>query len=848
MKKFLLIPLLIMMVFQWLSAGEKLQINEKDYFDTQGLSVFAFTALYTEGHQGGIDIIQHDNRIATNGNLYLQPTPGQFQPVPKLLNKEILRDKNKIIVTLQYPDSSRMTPNFNPMIYPEMNLVYDVVIEAIDDYFTITVNLKTPLPKAWVGKVGFNLEFYPGDLFGKSYYMDEKSGTFPRFVNSEAIQDNDDEFEAKPMAVGKKLTIAPENPYQTLTIESGSAELQLLDGRLKHNNGWFVVRSLVPENATDKAIQWEVKPNIVDGWKYGSIVHTSQLGYHPLQEKVAIIEMDKSEKKIKKVSLIRISESGNEEKVLSIKPTKFDGDFLRYNYLKADFSAINKPGLYQLEYAGQKSNIFRIDADIYKDAVWQPVMEYFLPIQMCHMKVFEKYRVWHDYCHLDDALMAPENTDHFDGYGYNKIPKGYKAYQHVNGLNKGGWHDAGDYDLRIESQIETVYYLALAKETFDIDYDQTTIDQTKQIVEIHRPDGKDDILQQIEHGLLSVLGGYREFGKLYRGIICPTLRQYVMLGDAGAMTDNQVFDGEVSDTFDGLWYMKVTNKFSENYNPQMHYEMVEKHIENLDDRFVFLEENPGRALRAIPGLSAASRVMQDYDEELAEECLTTAENLWQINKEDNSRWSQSAKINAAVELLITTGNKDYQNFLIANQSELQKSIAYNASTISRVLDKIDDTDFVEVLTTSIINAKDEILRDIDNPFGIPYKPGIWGAGWQIQSFGAHYYFLHKKWPEVFTPEPIFNALNFVLGCHPGSNTASFATNVGTNSQTIAYGVNRGDFSSYPGGVVSGTNLIRPDFPEMKNWPFMWQQGEYMIGGGSMTYMFLVLAVDNILDN
>ena len=51
----------------------------------------------------------------------------------------------------------------------------------------------------------------------------------------------------------------------------------------------------------------------------------------------------------------------------------------------------------------------------------------------------------------------------------------------------------------------------------------------------------------------------------------------------------------------------------------------------------------------------------------------------------------------------------------------------------------------------------------------------------------------------------------------------------------------------PGGVVSGTGLIRPDFPELKDFPFLWQQAEYVLGGGATNFMFLVLAADRLLD-
>ena len=90
--------------------------------------------------------------------------------------------------------------------------------------------------------------------------------------------------------------------------------------------------------------------------------------------------------------------------------------------------------------------------------------------------------------------------------------------------------------------------------------------------------------------------------------------------------------------------------------------------------------------------------------------------------------------------------------------------------------------------------------------------------------------------------------NFILGCHPGSNTASFASGVGANSTTVAYGFNRADWSYIPGGIASGTALIRPDFPELAKWPYFWQQGEYVLGGGTTDYLFLVLAANKCLNH
>ena len=103
------------------------------------------------------------------------------------------------------------------------------------------------------------------------------------------------------MARGHSLTIAPESDLQRMTIvnENGN-ELQLLDGRGRHNNGWFVVRSLVAKGATKNAISWLVTPHAIAGWRSDPVVQVSQVGYHPLQEKIAVIELDKHDRTEKK--------------------------------------------------------------------------------------------------------------------------------------------------------------------------------------------------------------------------------------------------------------------------------------------------------------------------------------------------------------------------------------------------------------------------------------------------------------------------------------------------------------------------------------------------------------------
>lgn len=821
-------------------AQEGFRLTQSGYFKNQGIDVMAFDDIYPEGHQGGICIIMNGHRVATNGDIRLEATPGQWQPVPKQLGRTV--SDNSITATLCYPDSSRHLTGFNPMIYPDLNFNYTVKAEAKGKSIVVTVDLDRPIPQEFAGKVGFNLEFFPGSLFGKPWIMDRQSGIFPQQPNSplmttqpnhlhtgnyhdgkQPLADIDrligkgyspivaDDIISKPYAVGSKFTSRPDDPYSKLTIESLTGDLQLYDGRMNHNNGWFVLRSEIKPGATRNAVKWVITPNVVPDWIYQPVIQTSQIGYHPAQGKEAVIETDIRDTRQAVAQLIRI-DADRESVVKTITPADW-GKFLRYNYLKADFSDVKQPGLYKIKYAGSSSPIFRIADDVYDRGVWQPVLEYFLPVQMCHMRVNEKYRVWHDRCHMDDARMAPAHN-HIDGYDQKEGLSGFKPGEVVPDVNIGGWHDAGDFDLRIESQAGECYILSLAYEAFHPEIDATSIDQINRITEIHQPDGKNDLLQQVENGALSIVSGYRALGRLYRGIICNDLRQYVLLGDAAAMTDGQ--------------------------------------SGNEDDRWIFTEDNPDRELTTAAQLAAASRVLKGFNDTLSVHCLDIARKVYTSTQTENNR-ALYPKIQAATELYLTTGEPEYMNFLLDNQDAIVRQISRTGWYTARVeqlfaqMKSKKAKAFSTAFRKALEGYKEELNQSVhETPYGIPYRPYIWGAGWDIQRFGFEHYFLATAYPEIFPATPVFNALNFILGCHPGSNQASFASGVGAESATVGYGLNRADWSYIPGGVISGTALIRPDFPELLTFPFLWQQTEYVLGGGSSHYMFLVLAVQDLL--
>ena len=832
--------LFLLLFIATVAKAQNFQLLPDGYYNCEGVDVMAFSDFYPEGHQGGVCVIMNGHRVATNGDIRMEPTPGQWQPVPKQLGRKV--EGGSIVTTLCYPDSSRHETGFNPMVYPDYQFTYTVKTESQGGSILVTVDLDKPVPDNLLGRVGFNLEFYPGTLFGKPWLMDAQSGIYPQQPNAPVIVQSSymehrgdyytgkgqradikhltgegyspytaDEVIAAPYAVGRRFVSRPDDPYSKLTVESLTGDLKLYDGRMNHNNGWFVLRSEIAKGATKGAVKWVITPTVVKGWRYPAVVQTSQVGYHPQQPKRAIIETDTRLDLLGvQAELVKVDACG-ETVVSRLQPIEW-GKFLRYRYLTADFSSVTEPGLYQIRFGDACSSVFRIASDIYDRGVWQPVLEYFLPVQMCHMRVAEKYRVWHDACHMDDARMAYVG-DLIDGY--NQMP-GLSKYAEgdlVPDVNIGGWHDAGDFDLRIESQIGESYILSLAYEAFHPEIDVTAINQEKHTVEIHEPDGRNDLLQQVENGALTVVRSYQALGRLYRGIICSTVRQYVLLGDASAMTDGKPG--------------------------------------NADDRWIFTENNPMRALSTVAQLAGTSRVLKGFNDDLSRECLEIARDVYA--QTEATGWLEALKIQAAVELYLTTGEAEYLDFVLAHQEMIIKGISrtgwFTARLVQQLSSKKDERSraFVTAFREALPGYRADLeKRAAETPYGVPYRPSIWGAGWDIQRFGFEYYFLTAAYPDIFSATTVYDALNFVLGCHPGSNSASFASGVGAKSATVAYGLNRADWSYIPGGVVSGTALIRPDFPELLEFPFLWQQTEYVLGGGSSHYMFLVLAAQQLL--
>ncbi|HTX76119.1 MAG TPA: glycoside hydrolase family 9 protein [Terracidiphilus sp.] len=807
------------------AARAQMKVTDHGYLDTQGFSVMLYQNTYhpvfVDEKNAAMQMILHGQRIATNGDIRLVPTPEQWDLVAKLNGVTPDKEHNRLTARLSFPT---------------YQMDYTLEVAAEPGGVRVSVNLDKPLPDKLAGRAGFNLEFLPSIYIGTSYAVDGKQfGVLPRSPQDamhqvlpspddpKKLPYQEDWDKAKgytqplPIVTGTSITLAAEDPLYRVNVTSDTAPVSLFDGRDRAQNGWFVLRSLVPSGKTDDAIVWHIHPDLMPNWTRPPVIAHSQVGYPPEFPKVAVLELDANFDAPKTAKVLRLEPDGEYKQVFEGKistPTPW----LRYHYANFDFSSVKEPGLYEIEYAGQRTALFPIEKDVYSHT-WQSSLSGFLAVEMDHVSVREGYRIWHGPSHLDDARQAPLNWQHFDGYRQGPTTDSpYKPGDHIPGLNVGGWFDAGDYDNIAPSQYSVIENLSLAYKEFGLKWDELSVDETARTVEMHRPDGVPDAVEQVKHGVLQILAQVNNIGHPIMGIIEPTLRQYTHLGDANSNTDGRVYSPTLGPN-------------------QMNAEFSGK----PDDRWAFTNKYAFLQYGAATALADASVTLKGWDDALAKQCLDTAIKLFHDEETNPTPAPQGAgfygggafgkigQFRAALALMLATdGGDEYKKKVVELFPVVRQNFRFGGWTAVFALPYMD-ADFKSQLAESVKAYKAQLDADLaKTPFGVPPSMGSWGGSAQVAEFGAQMYFLHKAFPEIVGPEYTLRAANYLLGTHPVSST-SYISSVGAVSKLHAYGNNRADNTFIPGGMIPGYIVIKPDFPEcIDDWGMLWFEDEYTI--------------------
>ena len=805
------------------AMSQDLQLNDLEYFERQGVNVLVFSNSFNGGFNdeknSGIEIIHHGVRTVQGGAVRLNNTPEQWDLVPKMTNRHVDRENGSIEVAMRYDD-------------------YDfdsrVVVTAKGPAVEIAVYLDKPVPEKLAGEAGFNIEFLPSQYWLKTFLMDGRLNRFPRYATSQTITRPNSEkprqfkgfktyddrgtdrfVDPLPLETGHQLIVATDDPSRMIKITSNDAELKLFDGRMLAQNGWFVLRSVLPKGKTGKVITWTVEPHAIPNWIREPNIGFSQIGYIPEQPKVAVIELDKKDKPLATATLMRIKTDGTTEQAFK-GAVKEWGPYFKYNYVKFDFSSVKEPGVYFIQYGDTKTNDFLIDAHVY-DKITDATTDVWVPIHMNHMYVTEGYRTWHGEPFKEGYLQAPE-SDHFDLHrqGPNTETK-YKPLELIPGLNVGGFFDAGDFDIETGSNINVVQNFIRTWELFKPQRDETFVSQKQRYVELHRPDGVPDVLQFIEHGMLNLVAQAEQIGHMASTLSNSILDNYHHLGDAASITD-------------GL-----------HYDPSLKpYEVSAdgKRSGTPDDMWAFTNRNPSLDLQAAGVFTSAARVLKGYNDELAERAQKQADRLRseaQQLQSQRRRGRRNAQAEADNDWLTGTGDGNYRN-VVRNLQPYLDSIP------------MKDAAYKEKLRPAVQQYAEYIKSfDTQNPYGVPIGLGNWAGVNAVLNFGITVNYAHIYFPDIISKDEVYRVANWLYGCHPYHNYSFVAVVGATRPKQVFYGNNRADFSFIPGNVAPGLLFRKPDhFENYDDCPFLWGQNEGTIAGNTQ-YIIFGSALKNIVN-
>ena len=112
-------------------AAPNLKLNDQGYLAEPGLNVMSFSDYYPDGHQTGVTIVQHGVRVAANGDLRLEASPGQWSPMPATGERTVDAATNTVSRHLSYPDPAKDRTGFNPIVYPDLKLGYTVSVTPL---------------------------------------------------------------------------------------------------------------------------------------------------------------------------------------------------------------------------------------------------------------------------------------------------------------------------------------------------------------------------------------------------------------------------------------------------------------------------------------------------------------------------------------------------------------------------------------------------------------------------------------------------------------------------------------------------------------------------------------------
>lgn len=597
-------------------------------------------------------------------------------------------------------------------------------------------------------------------------------GTFPKTVKSSQLASN-----------CSWIKIAPDIPELDFMISDPDSTLQLMDNRYWHND-LFSVSKWIAQGETSFTITLKITPPQRDSAPIDPIVHVSQMGYRPANEKWCVVELPIGEAPQKTNLMKKNGKSWS--KIAELKPskpwTRWSKDFVQF-----DFSTVADAGKYMITYGANSSVEFEIADDIYRDLA-KNTLSYFMPFQMCHVRVDRGGLAKHKLCHMDDGQRVIPGKPTFDFFrDYEDTETLTPPGGHIS-ADIGGWHDAGDNDINTAVTSYCTMLMSWAVEDFGSDQDVYAIDFDKRVVR-NKKNGIPDLIEQIAWGAEWLLRMQRTHdGGVFAGIIASSPDRYYQIKP-------------VNETTDGI-------------------------VGNEDDRDIYTHTTTQHQLKFIAGMSAAHRALREDFPELSAKCLSAAKSAWDYFTSHERRWlhgpydfagkeNEQLMLCAAAEMYKTTGEKKYLTFCKKNIGLALKVKSYREAFSDPwgswfalpFLARIADAD--KQLARKTKKGVKKWLKlfgkeENQSPFGtyFSYIWHGWGSNTNLAGTYVCYSIFERAFPDIVPKDRKLRYLRWIVGLHPGPDF-SFISGAGVKWPQNFYSSHVLGSIGYRSGTIPG---------------------------------------------
>lgn len=356
--------------------------------------------------------------------------------------------------------------------------------------------------------------------------------------------------------------------------------------------------------------------------KVNRTIVVNQIGYFPQWKKTAFVVNNKS---LKNAQLLNFD---TEELVstLTLGP-KIEDEDTRDFISQVDFTDVTQPGKYYLKQDKLKSVPFQIGADIYQEPLVTLLRSYYL--QRCGIEIDDPVTgISHAPCHIKDGLVA-----HQDQY--------HQPNEQIAAL--GGWHNGDGYSKYVGTTTITIARLLNLYEK----YPQLFPDSQLNIPE--SGNGTSDLLDETRFGLDWLLKMQRADGAVYRKLAG---KKWPLKSAPDKDRQHRYIYG--ISTPETAKFAAVMAIASRNYQ-SIDKQLATTYLDAAKLAWQYLQTQPEMKIDGVDGDDSGSLEYQASE----------------FNTEASLETDVDDRLWAAVELYITTGTKDLENYFAANLDQAQ---------------------------------------------------------------------------------------------------------------------------------------------------------------------------------